>query len=156
MTYLRYRSIMKPHQPLLLSFALLLWVKKRAKTLERVSERVCRRMEKANPATARRFAADGDDEHLHGRSDAGRGRFMKDYKLKTFDESAGQMIGQELGKHLVSTCPAFLQFSWRLRKMKSLRKNRLLRTNTKSYTPTTTRTKPNSGISTSRREGKKK
>lgn len=42
--------------------------------------------------------------------------FMKDYKLKVFDETAGEMIGQELGKHLVGTCPAYLQFSLALAK----------------------------------------
>ncbi len=117
MTYLRYRPIMKPYQPLLLSFALLLWVSVSAqKTLERVSERVCRRMEKANlqrPADSLRTEMMNifmEEAMLDVDG------FMKDYKLKTFDESAGQMIGQELGKHLVSTCPAFLQFSLALAK----------------------------------------
>ncbi len=109
--------MMKPHQPLLLSLALFLWVSTSAqKTLERVSERVCRRMEKVNmqrPADSLRkeminIFMEETMQDVNG--------FIKEYKLKSFDEAAGQMIGEELGKHLLATCPAFLQFSVALAK----------------------------------------
>lgn len=86
------------------------------KTLERVSERVCRRMEKVDmqrPADSLRsemmtIFMEEAMKDVDG--------FIKDYKLKSFDETSGEMIGQELGKHLLSNCPAFLQFSMALAK----------------------------------------